>query len=706
VSARYAPVGSTATETAPPEVRSREYAPLLKATVASCGLLVLAVVIFRRQLFAHWTFPWDFVGAYTTTPAYVAASVGSWHLPSWSPYVASGFPVAVDPQAGLYFPGWWALGTLGIPATLRVLTVVQVAHVLFGAWGVLALSRARRLGWTWAAFAAVAYLLFGGFYGEAEHADIVRGFAFLPWLLWGLTPPLDGASWRRLLAVPLSIWLIASGAYPGQLVSFGLVGLLYVGIELRLQTGAWRLYRGPLILAFVGSLAVSVAVLFPYLRADHAHELFRVQEPTAAVRAGESLGPRDLLGLFLNNFAWTYDGTVTSWAVGVPVLIGLACVRVAALRRHVALAVAGAVALALAMTPKIGFVGSAMTSLRPLFPSRFPAADYKAVVAVALVILAADSWNGVAARRSDSSWRASLAGLALLLAAVLAPSTYASPTRAMWLLACVIFVSTLLAVARIPRPLMVGLLMLLVIADGGREIYDYRLLGRLSPWQASPAAAAPYRARDGSVRKLSTLLEQAPASRPARVPPAASLASQPTGTDIDATGWIAAGYHVNDYGGTIEKVLWEAEHDQTWLEMLLAPWHAYTFACAEVGCRSGRVKLPPAARWSSSASVTTSAYGEQRILYRVNVKQPVLMIENELAIPGWQANSTRVSAVDAHIPLRAWRLSPGRYSFNASFHEPGRTVQIIAGLLACLAWLSCGLMLSSRRPCLNGGTPA
>jgi hypothetical protein len=369
-------------------------------------LFALTVVVFRQQLFDHWTFPWDFVGAYTTTPAYVAAAVGAGHLPSWSPFVASGFPVAIDPQAGLYFPGWWALGGLGIPATLRVLTAVQVAHVLFAAWGVLALARARRLGWSWALLAAVAYLFFGGFYGEAEHADIFRGFAYLPWLLWALTPPAQSGSWRRLGTLPPLAWLVATGAYPGELVSFGLTGLVYLAVELRVAgIELWRRYKAALLLAFVASLAVSVAVLLPYLRAEHAKELFRVQEPTAAVRAGESFAPRDLLGLFLNNFAWNYDGTVTAWAVGVPVLIGLACTRLNVLRRQAPLVAAGLVALALAMTPKIGFIGNAMASLRPLFPSRFPAADYKAVVAVAVVIIAADSWSGLVVRARSTPWR-------------------------------------------------------------------------------------------------------------------------------------------------------------------------------------------------------------------------------------------------------------------------------------------------------------
>jgi hypothetical protein len=291
------------------------------------GLFVVTVAVFYRQLFDHWTFPWDFVGSYTTTPAFVASSFGSGHLLSWSPYVASGFPVAVDPTAGMYFPGWWLLGALGVPATLRVLTTVQVAHVLLGSVGVLALARARRLGWPWAALAALAFVFFGGFYGEAEHADFFRGFSYLPWLLWALTPPEAGRRWLRMIVVPLLAWLIVSGAYPGQVVSFGLTGIVYLAVALKVAgREVWRRSRLPLLLAGIASAFICLVVLLPYLRAEHANELFRVQEPTAAVRAGASLAPLDILGLYLNNFAWIRDGTITAWAVGIPILVGLGCV--------------------------------------------------------------------------------------------------------------------------------------------------------------------------------------------------------------------------------------------------------------------------------------------------------------------------------------------------------------------------------------------
>ncbi len=654
-------------------------------------LATLTTAVFVRQLFGHWTFPWDFVGQYTATPPFVATTVGSGHFVSWSPFVASGFPVDVDPQVGMYYPLWWLFGVVGVTLNLTALTTIQVIHVFLGAAGMLALGRARRLEWRWATAAAVAYLFFGGFYGEAEHADIFRGFAYLPWLLWALTPPADSRRWTRLVAVPPLAWLIATGAYPGQLISFGLTGLVYVVVAVRSE-GLWRRYRAVLLLSATASVATCVAVLTPYLLAQS--DLIRHAPVTVAIRAAESLGPLDLLGLYLNNFAWTYDGTVASWAVGIPVIMGLTFLPLTSIRRHLPLVTAGAIALLLAMTPKIEFIGKAMIALGPLFPSRFPAADYKAVAAVALIVLSVEGWRSLSSR-PHAWWQVLLASCVLAGAVFLAPSKYGPVTRAPWLLAVVVIGTATLALRRPPPRVMVALLILLVVVDGVREIRDYRLDGGISSWQTTPSTAAMARARDLYVTRLSTILSRPPTTRPARVPSwaPAPLGTPPIPSNPDASGWMGDGYRLIDYGGLIERPLYNALRNAAWESVLLAPWHAYLFPCTTVGCTSGAVRLPPPVRWRPSQDVTTISYGVNGIVYNVSVLQPTLMIENELAVKGWRASTPRVQIVNAGIPLRAWRLAPGHYHFTATYEQPGRSIQELAAVAALLAWLGSAVML-------------
>jgi hypothetical protein len=405
-----------------------------------------------------------------------------------------------------------------------------------------------------------------------------------------------------------------------------------------------------------------------------------------------AISPLDIFGLYLNNFAWTYEGTITTWAIGIPILVGLACARRETLRRQAPLLACGAAALTLGMTPKIGFIGRAMASVQPLFPSRFPAADYKAAVAIALIVLSADAWSTIATRPARGKRQAAVALLcgALIAGALLAPSTHAQPTRELWLVIAVSVVCGLIASIRLPRSALVVLLLALVVVDGMREIGDYQLGGVVSPWKEPPTALAFYFQRNDAVRQLPERLAQTVRSRPARVPAAATA-------EPNASGWVADAYHEADYDPTIERTLWEAQQDPRWLALLLAPWHAYTFPCARVGCDSGAVHLPPPQTWRPSPAVQSLSYGLGSITYSVHVPQPVLMVENELAVHGWQADASTVRVVNAGIPLRAWRLSPGTYSFTAKFVEPDRIPQELAAVLALVAWLGCLLALR-RKP--------
>ena len=688
-----------------PEEDGRRFLRFL-APAAIVSLLVgLTVAIFWRQLFSGWTFPYDFLGPYSSTPGFVAATIGRLNPVSFMPFVASGFPVAVDPQSGLYFPVWWVLGFLRVPVTVGVVTGVQVAHVLFGALGVLALARARRLPWQWAALAAVGYLFFGGFYGQAEHADYVRGFAYAPWLLWTLTPPAHNRRWSRLAALPLVAWLVVAGGYPGQTASFALVGIAYLVVELRLRREwPWRTMLIPLVLAAVACAGITLALTLPYIEASSRGELIRLLQPTVSVRATWAIHPLDALGLYLNNFAWDKDGTIAAWAVGIPALIGVACVRRRELGRQASLAIAGGLALVLGMSPAVRPIGELMTLVRPLFPTRFPAADYKAFVAIALLVLGAEGWRRVAARRGARPWSALALGLAIVVGAIFAPSAHANPTDALALVIGGAAVCVLLALLRPRSAVLVGLLLVAIVIDGAREIDGYVSRG-IRAWGV-PASHFPWlEQRDTYVSRLPYLLAHPPAARPARTAPFKSLEIHPTGTEPDAAGWVGDGYHLTDYGSTIENVRFQAEHNLGWTELLLAPWSAYTWSCATVGCASGDVSLPPPDSWIANPSVRTISYGPQRIVYAVNLPEPVLLVENELAIRGWHANRAGISVVNAGIPLRAWRLPAGRYEFTASYTQPGQTGQLLAVLVALSAWMGCVVLLrmSARRGAATGG---
>lgn len=665
---------------------------------AVVALLVLTIAVFHRQLFDGFTFPSDFLSVYSHAPAFVADTFGRGHGVLWDPFVASGFPVAVNIQAELYFPVWWLFGILHVPVTLAVVTDVQVAHVFLAAVGVLLLARARRLPCMWALLAAIAYLFFGGFYGEAEHADVFRGFAYLPWMLWSLTPPQeDGGRWRRLLALPLIAWLIASGAYPSLLVSFGICGAVYLIVSLyAMKTPVRRHQLLSVALAVASSAATALVVFLPYYLASRHGGLYRPSPPTAPVRAFYSIKPVDLFGLYLNPNAWRADGTIAAWAVGLPILIGVALSTRTSLRRHVPMIITGTVALVLAMAPQIGVIGRLMAGpLSPLFPSRFPDVDYKAVTALTLIILAAEAWRGVAegaVRRRRSAAIAIGVALALGVVGPFAPSGFSELTRTWWLLGIVAFGCVALATFQPRAILFAAILAVLVLTDGWRIARDSLYQSTTSLWLVPPAATGVL-GQESFVKALPKAIAAVPRTRPARVPPAAPLSEYPGGTHSDGLGWVADGYHFIDYGETILAPLRRVEQNHTWATLFLQAWHGYLFPCAAVGCATGSVHLPAASTWKPSKAVKTLSYSAQGVTYVVKVTRPSLMVENELTYDGWGSASKRVTLVNAGVPFRAWRLTPGTYTFTATFAQPGLLVQNLAAVTAALLFVTLGIVL-------------
>ncbi len=659
-------------------------------------LLALTVSVFWRHIFLGYSFPWDFEGKFTSTPPFVASTVGRGNWTEWAPFVGGGTPIAADPQTGLYYPVWWLMGLIRIPLTMGVLTDVQVVHVLVGALGVVALARARQLSWGWALVAAVPYVFFGGFYGQAEHADTFRGFSYAPWLLWSLTPPPPGRHWWRITALPAVGWLIATGAYPGQLPAFSLVGGAYIVTELTARRLWIRAYLLPLALGVLGSLLIVGGVLLPYLHAEANGTLFRPNQPTADVRALYALRPLDTLGLYLNNFAWTYEGTITAWAVGVPAILGLTAARRDTLTRHLSLAVAGSLALVLAVLPAWMPAGSLMTKLPFLFPSRFPASDYKAMIAVPLLIIAAEGWRRQAESGSARVWVPVAVGGLLVAGVFLAPNaTGAGVTQAAWLVIGVVALTVLvmrLAAHITPRMLLPALLVLIIV-DGARMTMDWNNFAGVSPWAVAPSDYPQQVLRDDLAQQLPEFVADPPERRPARTPPAVPIETQPQGSPSDADGLLGFGYYLGDYSGIITHARSVVENSPELTGLMLRPWSAWSWPCGELPCDGSPIQLPPVSQWTINPYITTTSYALSSITYSVDLSTPVVMVENELAIPGWSADLSSVHPVDVGGVFRAWELPAGHYQFTASYRQPERGVQEVLALAAILAWGGCAAVL-------------
>lgn len=660
---------------------SRWTRPITVAVVVTA-----TVVVFRRHLFSGYTFPWDFWGKYSAGPAFVSSSVGAGNPFDWTPFSGGGAPLAVDLQVGLYFPVWWLLGVLHIPATISVVTLVQILHIPFGAAGVFLLARRRSIALPWAAVAAIGYVFFGGFYGNAEHADIFRGFAYLPWLLWSITIPIDGRRRTAIVAFPILMWLTGSGAYPGQIVSFTLLCALYAGVELMMKPSdrrQWLTYG----FAFAAALAILAAIVTPYLSADSAGLLWRPTPSTVEQRAIWALRPVDSLGLYLSAFSWHFEGTIYQWAIGAPLLVGLAGLRRPALRGHPGLVVIGGAALALATLPAWLPAGRLLAAIPILDASRFPAADYKAPAALALLLLCVVGWQGLFQRPRVAG--AAAIGAALAAGVLVAPQhTSIPPTERLPLLLLVLAasVSLPLVASRAPRLALIALVTLVAV-DGGRSVADTEHESGTRPWEVNGDYVVARRERDEGARRAREVLAAPIPRRPARMPPGAPLDKAPGGTEQDALGYYGVGYYLSDFGGTITSARHTIRTNPKLEALMLQSWTAWAWPCEARLCESGSVNLP-AMPWPETTSVRTTSYGVDHITYAVALRVPSLVIENETWFPGWRADDDRIRLVSVGGALRGWVLPAGTYRFTAEFHPAQRTEQLLLGLLAVAAWLA------------------
>lgn len=655
----------------------------------ACMLLLagLTVGVFWRHLFLGYTFPYDFL-ATSRWAVFLTSTLSTEHFTEWIPFAGGGFPLPYNALSGLYFPVWWVMGALEIPATVTALSVIQAAHVFLGAAGTFALARSLGLERPWALVAACAFIFFGGIYSNGSHDLILRGHSYAPWLLWTMTPPQDKRGWLRIVFLPFWIWLIASGGYSGQAMAFLQVALTYLATHLWLARPRLREFAACLVPALVGAAAVMAAIYYPAAVADRAGELYRPFPPTPLMRSLFALQVRDFWGLYLDPFAWGFAvATVTGWAVGVVVLVGVTCISRSDLRQNVALVVAGAAAFLLAFLPSWLPAGRLMASVPLLFPSRLPASDTKAMVAVALFCLAAMGWKRVAS--GARPWvLPTIISLLLTVGISTAPRvSEVEPTHYPWAIVLLVLGGAGLAYlgARMPTRVFIAAVLILTIAEGSRVAFEMEFAPGVSPWALPPSLFPERELHDIQARTLREQLDSPPRSRPARVPeldPAFTLQAGQTG---DALGHLGAAYYLGDYGGAMTTARRKVAEQPQLRKMMLEPWTASVWPCRQMDCSGRRIGVPDFAGRQSDR-VRTTSYGLSKIKYLVSLPEPSLMIENEIFARGWSADRSDIRAISVDGTLRGWILPAGDYQFNASYVLPERKIQQALAALALTAF--------------------
>ena len=384
-----------------PDARRPRVRPHLReALVVVPVLVLLEAVVFGSHYTGARTPPWDFWSHYTTE-AYAWWHDGSFFRPAqWLPYLWGGYPSVTNVQnSSWYLP-------VGLADALaqydqHAAAVVSALHVAGGALGTYLLARAFGVRPPAAVLGLVVWFFAAGFYANASHLDIMRAYAWLPWVLLCASPRWPWARWWAPPVAVLVIWQAALGMYPGILIAGVYVGLVWVVVNQLTARPPARRYLLPL------AAAVVLAGMLTLLR------FLPAMLTRGAVPPGDgdtSTWSWDLLGTFLYPYddpSLPGDITMRSFFVGAPVLAALVLVRRRApLVRPAAAMGAAAVVMGLPSTPWHG----AVATLPGMDVSRFVMSDLKPFGLLALCLLAVAAVDSLVGERSAAGATAAVGG--------------------------------------------------------------------------------------------------------------------------------------------------------------------------------------------------------------------------------------------------------------------------------------------------------
>jgi len=170
--------------------------------------------VFSSHLFGISTFPWDFIDSYFPLTFNWLAKFSLFHIPIWNPNASLGHPEHLSLQTGAFYPPLMLLDLVGITYSIYTATVFQLLHLVFAGYGAYVLAKRFNLNFKSALYVGVAYSLSASFFSNAQHPDIIRGSAFIPWLVYSLFLPTKWSFAAKSVAQVLIWFSFVTGSYP------------------------------------------------------------------------------------------------------------------------------------------------------------------------------------------------------------------------------------------------------------------------------------------------------------------------------------------------------------------------------------------------------------------------------------------------------------------------------------------------------------
>jgi hypothetical protein len=683
------------------EFNKREGSPfILVSAIAFLGMV--NVVTFRNHYFGNECFPWDFWKLYYAIIPFWTTSVSQHVFPEWVPFEGMGYPFFLNLQSSFFYPPLWLFVLPGVYYSFHAAVIVQCLHVLWGACGAFFLLRVLTNDWRSALFGALAYHFFGGFYSNAQHMDIVRAYAWLPWLFWGATVKRE-LQVRNLL-LPAIFYCVATASYPGNIISHGAFLGIYILYQF-CQRSPHSNRKNLLIVIglLVLGVVMSVVALGPAF-------LLRNQLTSAGAKATAG---RWLFPNWLSMIApWTADKatipgywgdpSMVSAFVGVPTLALIILMRRVTAKAFAVWWLILIVALMMAQGSVSMFYQIAVRIVPVLGFSRMAPSGYRGLMGLALIVLASGSLSAFLAttREAQRELIRKRFKYFCLVPAIVMSGVFAvllPPQEFGWLL--IIWGATVTALfvtwlnVRYSAWLLPVLYWLLTVVGGLHVI-------SVSNWTWTAQGKdidALYKRSIG----FSTSTWPLPiaekicgvSTRPARI--------DRKRADFSWAGYLDGTYQMDDYGNTVLNARAKLQTDPALAKYMLQPLTPLVFQNVQkLSIDMVRSRLEQRVTDVSERPniVTPVKYSLNSIVYQVRLTADSLLVENEIWFPGWTGKLKRdaqrvenIPATNVEETLRAWHLPAGQYKLVTQFRTPYlRTCAVIslAGLAMYLGLIA------------------
>lgn len=641
------------------------------------GLLALLnMYVFYDHLFGQSVFPWDFSLTYHAIPNYWLTSLQAGQFPLWVPFQGMGYPLLMNMQSGLFYPPNYVFYIFNIPYTLHAAVVFQVAHVFFAGLGAYVLLRKSGQDVLASVIGSIAYNLFGGFFCNSEHLDIVRSFAFLPWIFAGLVDLMrNGVKPFSLIVLPVSLLFQWTGGYPGSSISIVFISFVFIFASAIAKECSWKHFIIGAGLMMSGVLMAAPA-FFPVLMLKG--EIARSAE--AGNLAKTFIAPVNLLSLIQRIDFPGLPGDVSMRSLHVLIIpfVFIFFMSVKVLKRNVGMTAVAVCALFMGMG---GWFFDAVSKLfPPLGYSRFPSADYRGFIALALIYFAMLGYREYKASPvgvvKDRLVRFALFGV---LGYFVVDPLLVNQDAFVFSLVTMLLVIVALCVHRFRlNPAVVFILFFSI------QVIDFIRVEDGQAYWDNPSISGVHAEKFGSLQAPAPLLAQ----RIQGVDSRAERSDEFKGQDFGYQGYLNGIYMVGDYSGPMQFLRQRyIVGNPDLLSFAKKAWAPVYFK-GQPDAQEAITAINSGAD-ATSDRVRLTLYKPNQIEYDVKSASGFGFLENETYFPGWTMtvnDGIQVAAKDVH-GFRYWEMPAGTYKAVAKFNMPYFRSAVFLAVFGLLVYL-------------------